>query len=1374
MHTKRNIVTLSLVLLGVGLVLGGGMALAGEPQPDGKRAPPSPPLVVAEPLQPAASPQLGSPPAPAAACSGGPIIDGVTLDECVVNNFTVGGNPRSITVWYTQNTATATRIVDGNPVVLEHWITADAQAQDVADWAEEAWQRYFADSGHEPFHDGCSNNLNIQLEDGVGWAGIAYWAYSGTCNIGIDSPTIRNGGGQRTVYHEVQHYQQYSYNAGCYASWKPNYPNNAEFVEGYADLGSNSVDATIDANYQVGSYNPHQSMYDEGYSNLFTHYWTQQLGTLGTPAEPRYHIDPMYEHYEECDVQDTLYVLDTVIPALSGGSLSKKDLFLNFFAANWARNWADPGTQPELVYSDADDNSFNDPTLTQNVSMSGGSQNWAGTTPDDWAARYYQVTPQSGCPYVEIEVDGAGGADLGINLMAADTAAPTVLRSAWIGEDFARTFAGHGVYNRVVAIVNSFQNNYGYDVSFTCVTPAINILEPRQVGFALVGAPDSPIAFLARFEVTSGGQPVRGIDESSLTYDAEGDAITVVPGSFQEVAPGQYWVVLLPPTKPAGTAFVDLKVCLDTTICDTETHALLYVDPGNSDVALVFDASGSMDEEDVPGEGKRYILAQRAGKVEADLLRNGDRILVTDFSAKDNPTSCGLPWGLGDCELDLKTLLARTDVTGPATITDTKDAIDLVSPRDWTPIGEALVDAKDKLKAAPTNSNPKHIFLLSDGEENVNRLYADVKAELIASGVVINTIGFGPDAPGALLAQIAAETGGTYRPVPTQPGTMLGTPDAQLRREKVVALGVPEAMVEPMAADPLPGQLGLADVYEDFDTQAQDATRVFHVNALAVPNNTPKEYSGLVDESVNQLRFVVAGRQPDGELHDICDGYHRRVDILPPEAGPRECVPISPINTQDPPPANWDIRNELYDDVLIVSNPQPGLWTIRVKYFYQTCPASGTAETPLDPAALESDFMVNMSVQSTIQLEGRLLGLTNNQGKAGDRVSIVATLLQRTGTLPGAVVDAIIDKPGATDAVWLFDDGEHGDGGAGDGIYGNDYSLTTVGGSYNVKLVADFEDPKSPGTFLHREWNGGFWIDGPELDDPDHDGMPSDWERRCDLDPYQPDAKGDPDHDDLSNIDEFYNGTVPCDPDTDDGGENDGSEVEFGRDPLQPHDDQVAPLGVVTFRPLNGMIVVGWTRPISYTRMLLFVSTEEGELGEPRGMDATGVYTVTRLANDQPYFLRVVGMNDDAVGPPSQPQAVIPKADPDPPSGWILINNGEESTASPQVLLFISSSDTPPDGAIQGANAHMTDRVSQAVNEVTGDVEMRISNEPSMEGGEWEPLAAHREWALDCGVGEYCTVFAQFRDGAENESLIVSDDILREAAQLFLPLILKP
>lgn len=45
-----------------------------------------------------------------AACSGGtaPAVEGITLTECYQRNFTVGGNPRTIRVWYTTDTSTYT------------------------------------------------------------------------------------------------------------------------------------------------------------------------------------------------------------------------------------------------------------------------------------------------------------------------------------------------------------------------------------------------------------------------------------------------------------------------------------------------------------------------------------------------------------------------------------------------------------------------------------------------------------------------------------------------------------------------------------------------------------------------------------------------------------------------------------------------------------------------------------------------------------------------------------------------------------------------------------------------------------------------------------------------------------------------------------------------------------------------------------------------------------------------------------------------------------------------------------------------------------------------------------------------------------------
>ena len=123
-------------------------------------------------------------------------------------------------------------------------------------------------------------------------------------------------------------------------------------------------------------------------------------------------------------------------------------------------------------------------------------------------------------------------------------ARPSIQRSAHIGDNATRFFAGFPANNQLVVNVTSFDSVMTYEVSATCVTPTLNILEPvHNPGHAMVGAPNNPVATLTRFEVTSSGLPVSGIDPSTITFDAEGDAATLVPGSFQEVGPGQYWAV---------------------------------------------------------------------------------------------------------------------------------------------------------------------------------------------------------------------------------------------------------------------------------------------------------------------------------------------------------------------------------------------------------------------------------------------------------------------------------------------------------------------------------------------------------------------------------------------------------------------------------------------------------------------------------------------------------------------------------------------------------------------------------------------------------------------------------------------------------------
>jgi hypothetical protein len=79
----------------------------------------------------------------------------------------------------------------------------------------------------------------------------------------------------------------------------------------------------------------------------------------------------------------------------------------------------------------------------------------------------------------------------------------------------------------------------------------------------------------------------------------------------------------------------------------------------------------------------------------------------------------------------------------------------------------------------------------------------------------------------------------------------------------------------------------------------------------------------------------------------------------------------------------------------------------------------------------------------------------------------------------------------------------------------------------------------------------------PRNRDTDGDGLPDGWEVDYGfdpLDPNDPGANADPDHDKLSNLDEYTNETNPLDPDTDDDGFPDGWEVDNGYDPTDPAD----------------------------------------------------------------------------------------------------------------------------------------------------------------------------------------------------------------------------
>jgi hypothetical protein len=186
--------------------------------------------------------------------------------------------------------------------------------------------------------------------------------------------------------------------------------------------------------------------------------------------------------------------------------------------------------------------------------------------------------------------------------------------------------------------------------------------------------------------------------------------------------------------------------------------------------------------------------------------------------------------------------------------------------------------------------------------------------------------------------------------------------------------------------------------------------------------------------------------------------------------------------------------------------------------------------------------------------------------------------------------------------------------------------------------------------------------------------------------------------------------------------------------------------------------------------MVGYFSLDPDLLGTPVDMGNSGIYTYT-ATNDMTYFVTLAGENNTAEGDYSETEAVTPKADPDAPSGTMVINEGDHNTKFKEVVLNISSSDTPLPGAAQSANAHMGGPIALKYNEVSSNIEMRISNDPAFTGAVWEPLIPEKPWVLAPGPRGTYWVFTQFRDGAGNESFVVNDSI-EYVPPVYLPQVL--
>ena len=654
-----------------------------------------------------------------------------------------------------------------------------------------------------------------------------------------------------------------------------------------------------------------------------------------------------------------------------------------------------------------------------------------------------------------------------------------------------------------------------------------------------------------------------------------------------------------------------------------------------------------------------------------------------------------------------------------------QDAIQtLAAPAGATASGAALREGMNSLIAQASPNPVWSMVLLSDGADTVAdtndhipqfvKEY-DARVEDGNQVPVIHVVAVGDDADGVALERVTNASNGLFQWLPESTG---------LQAASTLAI---DATLFP---------LDLSEIYRVFAETVTGEQQIYAAQDL-INNAQSKVHTLKVDGGASQL--VVAFAFVYTEF-----GIPINVTIRRPD------------NSQVGPPTLNDDRHFLWR----IPAPQAGNWTVTVSPIIPGVAAA----SPSGDAPSKTDFLVEASLISDLTMEA-FLGLPIAERLAGKPMPLLVSLTD-TGAVTGATVQATSTRTG--EVITLFDDGNHGDGAANDGFYGGLLKQTQQAGGYSVVIDAGGTSALL-GAFDRRARVSFFMAAAP---DSDNDKLPDWWEAGC-TDPNTPDRDGDPDQDGLNNAAEFANQTNPCDPDTDDGGEGDGSEVTRGNDPRQPRDDFNRPPRLKAWAGAGKVAVYVGTSNVSPNLTIYRAPTPNGPFAVVGTAVTTSPFIDTGVTNGTLYCYRATAAGRATSGP-SNISCATPNLDPHPPHGVLLLPPQFTEPTPRTVTLLLVGEDNPESEVLAPCDGALIEpgRVQSGV------VEMQVSNRADFEDATWEPYNPQKPWTLAPDATGQATVYARFRDGRGNISdvaaLVVQvDENSQPNFRLFLPLVAK-
>ncbi len=1150
-------------------------------------------------------------------------------------------------------------------------------------------------------------------------------------------------------FHTVQrHYRcdvadcDSGYMNGTFGSWTSEGSNDAMMDKGYPDLDDltgypfyeNSAHAYLNA--------PYTSLFDQAYhACLFWNYAMEQFGTLA--VEPRIGVDFLRRFYERFAANGSAgsassrAALEQTIANAGGPSLH--ECFLDFSICNYVRGYDATGLANGARYRYVDEQT--QPILGSvpiaAIAALPATGNDRSIT--NFSARYYEyVMPEAGgCEVVGFKADDAGTA-MGFAAVAVDAGGKVIAIRKGIGTEFAATFfnAPTQAIRRLCGIAVGLDADTTFDYVFARGSLTCGIVRPVEAHPAYPGPHDAAGLVLVRTRVVGvselepdepGTLSVLGLAATNFNVYIADLPAPVVDAAY---VGGEYQLLVAAPDPGAdGEYNLRVELCKDKQggVTNESPKSVVYGERRCHHVVCL-DVSGSMD---YPTSAK-LDAAKEAAKFYVDAVADDDKLTVVKFSGD-----------LAECNEDADNLKASGGLY-PATAgnrTTLRNAVAGLASENMTSLGDGLWTSQDALDAAATNSyvHADAILLLSDGKENEARYWdrtncipagGTVASRLTNSATMVNAVAFGSDADHGLMQLIGTLTGGdyTYIPVDEYGGSALA--------------GESAAMANALALSFLQGV-----------ERAKGLQRLAY-GTLALPaGNKDAINLKLGEDEVTKAILYASWSMPGKMTVDFADphGVDPRTYAVAVYTSATHVV----LHFKDPlPQGNYEVA---------LDNGSGA---------DQACFA-GISGVPGSGLAIE----FALAPHKTGGIEGGG-GYEQELFEQGLPVDMRAKIFDRKG--PVLDVEARLqvimpDGQSACDPMALFDDGGNVDDGYRDGIYGLRYGRTpqaALEGGANDERPATHDPEKDSGNYRVTLTVQGKANDGSEFErvlfrtfqvyrrekpyDTDGDGLSDTWEVFYGTKPTVDDDKEDYDLDGLDNAGEFDLGTHPYDPDTDNGGESDGSEAKAGRCPLNPRDDDLPPLteaAIVTTPDSPGQksglmpyaLLLQFPDHAAYAALHVYRATDPAHATAPsnlvKTLDLAGKIVTSwfdeGLTDGVRYYYRLQAEGlSGALTPFSRLLSAVAKADPYAPAGHVSLNRGVHKTDTLKVRVDLRTDGTA--------------------------AEYRLGQSPTFAGAVYTTLVDNATYTLT-GVsnGQTAVLYAQFRGSARRA--------LRAGARAVLP-----